>query len=723
MTDLLAVEAAEIEAEDAPEQAEGMADSEFLSSIRNICTDAAQWIEQDISPDLERAHRYYNGECDLPAQKNRSKFVMRVVRDTIEQTVPQLMRIFTGGTDVVSFRAGSMDEQRQKSAQDATDTVSHVFWNLNPGWLNMQDFVRDALKAKMGWFKVYEKEEIRVQEREFTGPQEQFFMVAGREEVEVLEADIEEVPGLYADPQQVVSATLRLRNKTRKICIETVPPEEMLCDRAATSTEWGGYRLLGQKSIKTVSDVVEMGVDWDTAIKWAGSGSEGTSGDRADQVRRARRGGTQDPYEDRSNADEATQPIAVYDLYVRIDRDGDGFAELRHVVGIGEDVGEIVDDSIVDDHPYCGSPAIALEHNVIGESQADNVIDLQDVETQITRQTLDNLTAVNNPRRKAVKGQYDRQSLIDNKWSGVIEVNHPDSITWDHTPFIGDKALLVREAFNETRAERTGISKESMGLAAQNLQASSEVGVLAVLGAGQTQPEMIAATMAHRALVPMARKILALVRSSQSGQMAIRKAGEYRNVNPMDWPEDMELEVMVGLGTGTRDENIVALNILKEEQKQILLTLGPDNPLCTMEQYAHTLARITQLTGVGPTTSFFNSPEVVKQKAAEMAQQAAMQPPPPDPKMEKVKADHQAKLAKVQADAQADARKAQVDADTDLQRAAIDAEVERQVAAAKLALEEQLRTAEMLLETRLAEMEMALQAKTGQKADTNIDRQ
>lgn len=746
MVDLLPAEIAEIEGEDEPE--EGMSEHEYRSAIVDLCGDAENWLEQDVTPDIERAHRYYNGESDLPAQKNRSKFVMRVVRDTIEQTVPQLMRIFTGGTDIVAFRSDSMDPARQQAAQEATDTVSHVFWNLNPGWLNIQDFVRDALKAKMGWFKVYEKEDVRVREREFQGPIEEFFLVAGREDVEVLESSVQTIPGPYAMPQQIVAATLKVVERKRKVCVETVPPEEMLVDRGARSTEYGQFKLIGQKTVKMVSDVIEMGVDEETAYKHAGSGEWGTSSDHADQVRRARRGGSSDPLEERTTTDKATQSIVVYDLWVRIDRDGDGIAELRHVVGIGEGPAEIVMDDYADDHPYCGSPAIALEHNVIGESMADNVIDLQDVETQITRQVLDNLVLVNNPRRKAVKDQYDRNALLDNKFNGVVEVSNPDAITWDMTPFVGDKALLIREAFNETRAERTGISKESMGLAAQNLQSSSEIGVLAVLGAGQTQPEMIAATIAHRAFVPLARKILALVRSSQAGQeMTIRKAGEYKNVNPKDWPEDMELEVMVGLGTGSRDENLVALNLLKQEQKEILLTLGPDNPLCTPDQYAHTLARIVQLTGVGPSTSFFNPPEAVKQITAQKMQQAAMQPPPPDPRMEKVKLDHQAKMAKqmgdaqlaawearqkaqqaqqeAQTEAQADLVKAGIEADTNLREAAIEAEVERQVAAAKLALEEQLRTAEMLLETRLAEMEMALNASQNQesKADVNIDRQ
>lgn len=744
MVDLLPAELAEIEGESEPE--EGMTDDEFKSAIVALCGDAENWIDTDISPERERAHRYYNGECDLPAQKNRSKFVMRVVRDTIEQTVPQLMRIFTGGTDIVAFRAGSMDPKRQQAAQDATDAVSHVFWNLNPGWLNIQNFVRDALKAKMGWLKVYEKEEVRVQEREFTGPQEQFFMLAGQEDVEIVEARVEDMPGPYAMPQRMVSATLKVWKRTPKICIEAVPPEEMLCDRSASSTEWGKFNLLGQKSTKTVSDVVEMGVDFETAVKHAGSGSEASSSENMSQERRARRGASEDPYEERSTPDQSMRPIAVYDLYVRIDRDGDGFAELRHVVGIGDGPGEIVMDELADDHPYCGSPAIAIEHNLIGDSMADNVMDLQDVETQTTRQMLDNLVLANNPRRKAVKDQYDRASLLDNKFNGVVEVSTPDAVTWDVTPFVGDKCLLIREAFNETRAERTGVSKESMGLAAQNLQASSEIGVMAVLGAGKTQPEMIAATMAHCAFVPMARKILALVRAQQS--MDIRKGGQYRTVNPNQFPEDMELEVMVGLGTGSRDENLVALQMLKQEQKEILLTLGPDNPLCTPDQYAHTLARITQLTGVGPSTSFFNAPEIVKQITAQKMQEAKMKPPPPDPRMEKVKLDHQAKMAKnqgdlqlsawkartdaqtkqqvAQADAQSDLVRAGIEAETDMQEAQINAAVEARTAEMKLALEERMRVAEMLLETKLAEMEIAMQAKMQQrqaKADTNIDRQ
>src|SRR3546814_11372529 len=132
-----------------------------------------------------------------------------------------------------------------------------------------------------------------------------------------------------------------------------------------------------------------------------------------------------------------------------------------------------------------------------------------------------------------------------------------------------------------------------MGPGAKNVVSCGGIGALAVRGAERTSREMIAPTIRHRAGAPMARKLRAQVRSSQEGQMEIRKLGQYKTVNPQDWPEDMELEVMVGLGTGSRDENLVALQMIKQEQKEILLTLGPDNPICTPDQYAHTLARKT----------------------------------------------------------------------------------------------------------------------------------
>lgn len=723
MVDLLDVD--EIEADS------GMSVERFTSVVRDLVYDAENWLENDISKDRERAHRYYKGECDLIPAPNRSEFVMRVVRDTVEQMVPQIMRTFTGGTDTVTFMAKSTDEAQQAAAADATAAFNYIFWDANPGWMNLQSFVRDALKAKTGIFKAFNKEEITISEEEWQGPLEEFEVFAADPSVEVVDIEQETVtgvaPGLFGPvpvERVFVNATIKRRQKVERLAIETLPPEEFLVNRAATSLEYNCYNLVGQKTIKMVSEVVEL--TWDAVgdmllrrdgveptsdeifneiKKHAGSGVEGATGDFQDQERRARRKISSDPYEEQTYTDDSVRPIAYYELYMRVDKDGDGFGELRRVVGIGEGPALVVEDQIVTEHPYFIASAIPIEHSVIGWSVADNVCDLQDVETQITRQTLDNLVLVQNPRRLALKKQYDRQALIDNQFNGVIEVGTPGAITYDHTPFVGDKALLIRESFDEVKAERTGISRESMGLNAQALQSSSEIGVLAVLGAGMTQPDMIAGGIAHTALVPLAKRVVKLLK--ESGQpISIKSDGAYKEVDPSQWPDDMDVDVSVGLGTGNRDQKLAALQNIAAQQKEILLTLGPSNPIVTPEQYTHTLHKIAQMSGIGQSTSFFQTPEEVRQGFAQQAQQ----PPKPDPEVEKAMVE-----------AETDIKKAQIQGQTDLQEAQIKAAVDAAIAEQQRAFEERMRILEMALEAELGEM--AIKAKqSASGSDANLRR-
>ena len=489
MTDLLAVEVEEIAGDQRPDD-NAMSDERFRAMVSDMAEDAEQWIKSDVSPERERGHRYYQGQCDLvELNDQRSQFVMRVVRDCIEQTIPQLMKIFTGAEYLVSFKARDIDEQQQSSAADATEAFHDVFWNKNEGWINLQGFCRDALKAKTGIFKVFVRTETRVREVEYQGTLEEFSVFAGDDSVNVIEAreffqpvtDVIPIINMPITRQQpMVDATLRIRAEMRDICIETVPPEELLVNRSATSTKYGYYNLIGQQSVKTVSDAVDMGIDFDTAVKHSGTGDGSATGDYPDQERRSRRTLSRDPYQEQVHSDPATKPVIIHELYVRADKDGDGTAELRRVIALGQNVAEIVEDEVVDDHPYCIASAISVEHSVIGESMADNVMDLQDIQTQLKRNQLNNMGYVNNPRPIASEA-VDLESLLDNRHGFPIK-GPPGSLDWAVWPWIGDKIAIVEEGIEQVKTARTGITNESMGLDAKNLQASSEVGVLAILG-------------------------------------------------------------------------------------------------------------------------------------------------------------------------------------------------------------------------------------------------
>lgn len=714
MVDLLEGELAELEQEqierDFPPD-----DPHYLATIRDMASDAEQWIKNDISDDRERAHRYYQGNSDLNAQEDRSRFVMRTVRDVIEMMVPKQMEIFTGAEHVVSFKCDDIDEQMQSACEDMTATFHKVFWKQNDGWELLEDFIRSALKSKQGTFKVYRKDEIQIREHEFRGPLVQFEALAAQDNVEVIEYREDQLSAVQVDPmgnqyaveQTMVDATVVTKTSVPRVCIEVKPPEEMLINRAATRTKYGYYTMIGEKSIKTVSDAIEMGVPEELALRHASSGNESATGDYQDQERRERRQLSRDPYQEAVSGGKATRPITIYEMYARIDKDEDGFAELRRIVGIGEGPAKIVEDTIVDDHPYAESPAIAIENSVIGESLADNVMDLQDLDTQLMRGLLNNIGHVNNPRPIVNSDTADMDTVLDNRYGAPIEAT-PGSIDWHVWPDITPSIISARQQVDEIRGERTGMSRDSMGLDAAALQSSSEVGVLAILGAGMTQPKMIAATIAHRAFVPLAQKTVKLLRENPDIKVKVLSQGNYAEVDASQWPaDDLYCDVAVGLGTGTREERIQALMMVRAEQKEILLTLGPDNPLVNLQQYAYTLHLLTQLTGAGASTSFFNSPEEVLQRVQQAQAEAAQQPPEPSDEEKKIMAQEETKRLKIQSDRQTDLEEAQIKAMTD-----------RDIEMQKLQLQETLRLLELAMEERLEERAIA----AGSKVQPNLSR-
>jgi hypothetical protein len=86
----------------------------------------------------------------------------------------------------------------------------------------------------------------------------------------------------------------------------------------------------------------------------------------------------------------------------------------------------------------------------------------------------------------------------------------------------------------------------------------------------------------------------------------------------------MDVVVNVGLGTGSIEQKVQTLMAVLAQQKEILQTLGPNNPIVTIKQMRNTIAQILELQGVKDASRYFNeiTPEIEQQMA---------QPPQPAP--------------------------------------------------------------------------------------------
>jgi len=153
-----------------------------------------------LSSAREKAMDYYNGHMatDMPTLEGRSSAVSTDVQDTVEGLMPPLMEIFFGGDDVVRFMPSGPNDV--DAADQESEYVNHVFTQLNPGFMVMYSFVKDALLQKNGIVKVFWDEEIE-EEREtyYDLTDDQLAFLAADPDVEIVAHTVKDFPGTKSD--------------------------------------------------------------------------------------------------------------------------------------------------------------------------------------------------------------------------------------------------------------------------------------------------------------------------------------------------------------------------------------------------------------------------------------------------------------------------------------------------------------------------------------------
>ena len=101
-------------------------------------------------------------------------------------------------------------------------------------------------------------------------------------------------------------------------------------------------------------------------------------------------------------------------------------------------------------------------------------------------------------------------------------------------------------------------------------------------------------------------------------------------MTPFDWRDRVNLSVKVGLGTGSKEQQLILLNAILQRQLQaIQLQQNVYGPVVNLKNIYSTLQKLVENAGLGSVEPFFMDPEV---GAAQMPQL----PPKPPTEFEKV---------------------------------------------------------------------------------------
>jgi hypothetical protein len=654
-----------------------MDDIEFQGIVRNEIEQALGHYDTEYSQDRIDAMDYYLGEPFGNEQPDRSQVVSTEVSDTIEHIMPSLMRIFTQSDDYVRFVPHGPEDVA--IAEQASDYCNWVINNDNRGFEIMHNWFKDALILKSGVVKFYWDEIIEVETEEYEGLNEdELTMLIADPEVEVVSRDertigedMEGPEGIIIPAPIIYDVKIKRTKNSGNVRIENVPPEEFLIGNRAKSLDDANF--VAHRSTMTVSDLVSMGYERDEVEQYAGYTDLDISEERTSRFEDLETSAVSD-----SN-DPTMRNVLVTECYIRSDYDGDGVAEFRRVLTIGNGY-HILENEEFDHIPFAMLSPILMPHRAIGRSVAELVMDVQLIKSTLMRQLLDNIYNTNNARVVAVEGQVNLDDLLTNRPGGIVRTRTAGAVQPLQVPEVSSSVFPALNYMDSIKEQRTGISRQSMGLDADALQSTTATAVAAMQAASQGKIEMIARVFAETGVRALFRGILHLVTKYQNKEKIIRLRNQFVPMNPREWESSYDVQINVGLGTAQRDQQIAFLSQIAQKQEQVLMQMGANNPMVSMSQYRNTLAKIAELSGFKDASQFFAPSEQIEAALAQQAQAAAQAGPQQDPAIA-------LEMQKMQAKMQMEQQKMQMEFDLKRENMAAELELRRQ----ELEFERQLR--------------------------------
>ena len=635
-------------------------DPELRGILQNYINNSLGFLGGTLSAQREKALDYYQGDSLGNEIDGRSQVVSTDVADTVESLLPNLLRVFTASDKVVICEPVRADDAAV--AEQATAYLNHIFYKENDGFQLLYNFFKDALLEKNGILKVYYdktesveyetyenltdeeydilKNDPNVETTEHTEREDE----AAAESLEQFEDQMAMQQGIDLDLPLPMLHNCKLKRITKKgkIKVESVPPEEFLIDKDAVKLDEANY--VAHRVYMTRSELVSMGFDKDEVYNLPASDSSILNTERMARFQNI------DDFPMNSSADPSTQRITIYENYVRYDYDGDGIAELRKITSVGESSEFILENVSCDTIPFVSVTPVPMPHRFYGRSVSELVEDVQLMKSTVMRQLLDNMYLTNNNRVAIMDGMVNMDDLLTTRPGGVVRTKQPPNQVMQpivNQP-ISQQAFPLLEYLDTVREVRTGVTKYNQGLDSNSLNKTA-TGINTIMNQTQMRSELIARIFAETGVKDLFRKMFELSVKYQDKEKIIAINGQYIPVLPTEWKDRFNISISVGLGTGSKEQQIVMLNNILDKQLQAFQLQGQrEYPMVGLKNIYNTLAKIIENAGLKTVDSYFINPDIGKQYVTPP-------PPPPVPPIEKIEmtridAENKRKIADLELD-------------------------------------------------------------------------
>ena len=544
-----------------------------------------------------------------------------------------LTKLLLDNNKLALFTPYSNEMAAVKASQIASDVVNYCLFNSNPdGWSKLSTWIKSAVvfgnsALTWGWEEHYD------------------YVVEEYEQIEegvldqiLSDTNVEIIGDLQIGTEPVVNddgtsyyayVDVRLRRKIDKsgVKLNTIPPESFLIDRAASSITDATF--VGIVSEMTRSDIRRTWSDLDIDLDEIGEEATTRSSSFSyEAFARKDSAGIQNWLTNSDeDEEEANISITVIECWIRSDRDGDGIAELKHVIKAGNTILEEDDVAYV---PVAVLNPIEIPHEFYGLSLLDMARPQTQATTAILRGFVENVYFGNYGRTLADPNVVDFSALQNPVPKQIIPTNgNPAAAVQQLQPepmSAGTSGML--EFLGLQKEQSTGLSKTAMGLNdTLYVSGNSEQKMAGAQNAAQIRVEHIARRFVETGIKDLCRGVLREMKSNLKNPTMYKTDKGYASLTPQElqmMPGNMDLDIQANIGENSNSslaEKLIQLTQLLPQMAQSPTSEAFINP---MSSYNLALDILKNM-GMDP-TRFLNDPSTQEfQQAQQESQQLQKQ--------------------------------------------------------------------------------------------------
>lgn len=584
-------------------------DKSLVTALQRDISDAENYQDTVILPTVKERYEIYYADKDyyarkLPRLSKVSSLVSTDVTDTIEWALPSLIKVFTGGDEVVTVQGSSEEDDR--NAEIMQQLLVYQLQRQNRFFPILYNWMKDALITGMGIIKCYwdRKEDHQLLEQSMNM---RAFQELTQQNVEIQSVEGPDMFGIvrvqYLSPYYVKNAPV----------IENILVSELLYSSDAKSLDEANF--VAHKKKVTMSYLREReqqgiyaNVDQITPKPKTGIMND----DQVEQV-------IGDNYQGTSQeADDARAEVTLYECYTKLDWNNDGVLE-DMIITIVDDVILRVEPNYMGRHPFFAISPTKDPHRIwVKRSYAELIGELQDLKVALTRQIVQNIALTNDPKMILAEDAINIDDYVKGRAVIRKKANHPMQDVAMPMPVnqLSPYTYQFLEYIEGQKENRTGITRYNQGLDANTLNKTA-TGISQIMGASTQRLELIARMFAETGVYELFRFMIGLNQKFIDQNTVIRLTNKELAISPDDLQGNFDLIVNAGISIASKESTQLMLQSMLTALMQVR---AAGIPIVTPGNVYNLFKKWIEAAGFKNYADYITDPDIVQQRMAIEAQ-------------------------------------------------------------------------------------------------------